>query len=42
VQDSELSSTPKGTAVCKFTVGCNRQWKKDEEGEKPAEAAEEE
>jgi single-strand DNA-binding protein len=34
VRDPELSYTPKGTAVCKFSVGCNRQWKQDEEVQK--------
>ncbi len=31
VQDAELSSTPKGTAVCKFTVACHRMYKQDDE-----------
>lgn len=26
VRDPELSYTPKGVAVCKFSVACNRQW----------------
>ena len=34
VRDPELSYTPKGTAVCKFAVGCNRQWKQDDEVQK--------
>ena len=34
VRDPELSYTPKGTAVCKFSVGCHRQWKQDEEIQK--------
>ena len=34
VRDPELSYTPKGTAVCKFSVGCNRQWKQDDEVQK--------
>ncbi len=34
VRDPELSFTPKGTAVCKFTVACNRQWKQDDEIQK--------
>ncbi len=34
VRDPELSYTPKGTAVCKFSVACNRQWKQDEEIQK--------
>jgi single-strand DNA-binding protein len=34
VQDAELSCTPKGTAVCKFSVACNRQWKQDDEVQK--------
>jgi single-strand DNA-binding protein len=29
-----LSYTPKGTAVCKFSVACNRQWKQDDEVQK--------
>ena len=34
VRDPELSYTPKGVAVCKFSVACNRQWKQDEEVQK--------
>jgi len=34
VRDPELSYTPKGTAVCKFSVACNRQWKQDDEIQK--------
>ena len=34
VKDPELSYTPKGTAVCKFTVACNRSWKQDDEYQK--------
>jgi single-stranded DNA-binding protein len=34
VQDTELSFTPKSTAVCKFAVACNRQWKQDDEVQK--------
>jgi single-strand DNA-binding protein len=34
VRDPELSYTPKGTAVCKFTVACNRFWKQEEETQK--------
>ena len=34
VRDPELSYTPKGTAVCKFSVGCNRSWKQDDEFQK--------
>jgi single-strand DNA-binding protein len=34
VKDPELSYTPKGTAVCKFSVACNRQWKQDDEVQK--------
>ena len=34
VRDPELSYTPKGTAVCKFSVGCHRQWKQDDEVQK--------
>ena len=30
-KDPELSYTPKGTAVCKFSVGCHRYYKQDEE-----------
>lgn len=33
-RDPELSYTPKGTAVCKFAVACNRQWKQDDEVQK--------
>jgi single-strand DNA-binding protein len=34
VKDPELSYTPKGTALCKFTVGCHRMYKQDEETQK--------
>jgi single-stranded DNA-binding protein len=34
VQDTELSYTPRGTAVCKFTVASNRFYKQEEEMEK--------
>ncbi len=34
VRDPELSYTPKGTAVCKFTVACNRFFKQDQETQK--------
>jgi single-strand DNA-binding protein len=34
VRDPELSYTPKGTAVCKFSVACNRSWKQDNEFQK--------
>jgi single-strand DNA-binding protein len=34
VRDPELSYTPKGTAVCKFTVACNRAYKQDEQLQK--------
>ena len=34
VRDPELSYTPKGTAVCKFSVACNRQWKQDDQVQK--------
>jgi single-strand DNA-binding protein len=34
VRDPELSYTPKGTAVCKFSVACNRSWKQDDEFQK--------
>jgi single-strand DNA-binding protein len=34
VRDPELSYTPKGTAVCKFSVACNRAWKQDDELQK--------
>jgi single-strand DNA-binding protein len=34
VQDTELSYTPKGTAVCKFTVASNRFFKQDDELQK--------
>jgi single-strand DNA-binding protein len=30
-RDPELSYTPKGTAVCKFSVGCHRYYRQDEE-----------
>jgi len=34
VRDPELSFTTKGTAVCKFTVACNRYFKQDQETQK--------
>ncbi len=34
VRDPELSYTPKGTAVCRFTVACNRFFKQEEETQK--------
>ena len=34
VRDPELSYTTKGTAVCKFSVACNRQWKQDDQVQK--------
>lgn len=34
VRDPELSYTPKGTAVCKFAVACNRSYKQDDEFQK--------
>jgi single-strand DNA-binding protein len=34
VQDPELSYTPKGAAVCKFTVASNRFSKQEEELQK--------
>ena len=34
VRDPELAYTAKGTAVCKFTVGCNRSYKQDDEFQK--------
>ncbi len=34
VLDPELSNTPKGAAVCKFTVACNRFFKQDAELQK--------
>jgi single-strand DNA-binding protein len=34
VRDPELSYTPKGTAVCKFSVACNRSYKQDDEFQK--------
>ncbi len=34
VRDPELSYTPKGTAVCKFSVACNRSYKQDQELQK--------
>ncbi|HVO38186.1 MAG TPA: single-stranded DNA-binding protein [Spirochaetia bacterium] len=34
VRDPELSYTPKGTAVCKFSVACNRYYKQDQETQK--------
>jgi hypothetical protein len=34
VRDPELSYTTKGTAVCKFSVACNRFLKQDDETQK--------
>jgi len=34
VRDPELSYTPKGTAVCKFSVACHRAFKQDEQLQK--------
>jgi len=34
VKDPELSYTPKGTAVCKFTVASNRFFKQEQETQK--------
>lgn len=34
VKDPELSYTPKGTAVCKFSVACNRTYKQDDQLQK--------
>jgi single-strand DNA-binding protein len=34
VRDPELSYTTKGTAVCKFSVACNRYFKQDDETQK--------
>jgi single-strand DNA-binding protein len=34
VRDPELSTTPKGTAVCKFTIASNRYFGQDSELEK--------
>ena len=34
VRDPELSYTAKGTAVCKFSVACNRFFKQDDETQK--------
>jgi single-strand DNA-binding protein len=34
VQDTELAYTQKGTAVCKFSVACNRFFKREEEMQK--------
>ena len=34
VRDPELSYTPKGTAVCKFSVACNRAFKQDDQLQK--------
>ncbi|MGA2764830.1 MAG: single-stranded DNA-binding protein [Spirochaetia bacterium] len=34
VRDPELSYTPKGTAVCKFTVASNRFFKQEQETQK--------
>jgi len=33
-KDPDVSYTSKGTAVCKFSVGCNRSWKQDEQTQK--------
>ena len=34
VKDPELSYTSKGTAVCRFTVACNRAYKQDDQLQK--------
>ena len=34
VKDPELSYTSKGTAVCRFSVACNRSFKQDEQVQK--------
>ncbi len=34
VKDPELSYTPKGAAVCKFSVACNRAFKQDDQLQK--------
>jgi len=34
VRDPELSYTPKGAAVCKFCVACNRSFKQDDQLQK--------
>jgi len=34
VRDPELSYTSKGTAVCKFSVACNRSFKQDDQTQK--------
>jgi len=34
VRDPELSYTQKGTAVCKFSVACNRAYKQDDQLQK--------
>jgi single-strand DNA-binding protein len=34
VRDPELSYTPKGTAMCKFSVACNRFFKQEQETQK--------
>jgi len=34
VKDPELSYTPKGTAVCRFTVACNRAYKQEDQLQK--------
>ncbi len=34
VRDPELSYTSKGTAVCKFSVACNRSYKQDDQPQK--------
>ena len=36
MQDTEPSCTPKGVAVCKFSVACNRYYKQDNEFQKEA------
>jgi hypothetical protein len=36
VKDPELSSMSKGTAVCKFTVACNRRGKQEDQLQKEA------
>jgi single-strand DNA-binding protein len=36
VQDTELAYTPKGTAVCKFSLACNRFFKQEAEMQKEA------
>jgi len=34
VKDPELAYTPKGAAICKFTVACHRMYKQDDEMQK--------